>query len=206
MRRQLPIAVAIILSLVFQTKAFADGTVELSLRVGFEPAKVLGLIISSRPPLEKSGVKLSKAQSGEYIVSFGYSDDEAGDDGVATALAVSTEGEIAFADVRSISQPDLDKLYLSIPNCAEEPLPEPDPDVYQNVALLELLFETRSSRREVHRVQVEQLLSGKVLERLQNIEMKLGFSYEVPLSATLPPQTLLDRVQRIRHALSALKG
>lgn len=188
------------------SNAWAEKKVELQLKVPFEPAKVLGLLISSKAPIEKNNPSVTKLPAGGFVVAFSYSDSEVQDDTVATALAISAEGEIAFADVRPLIYPDVDKAYLTMPSCAEEALGEPDPDVYQNIALLELLYETRSSRREVHRVQVEQLLTGQLLERLAKIEAGMGLSYEAPLSAALPPQTLLDRLQKIKHALGVLKG
>ena len=191
--------------LAWWNPTFAQADVELTLRASFEPTRMVGLLISPQKTIERSDVKFRKTDDGTFLVSFAVGAEDLSPETAATALAVSAQGELAFADVRPVSLPGVDKSYLSLPFCEPLPAPVPDPDVFSNVALLDSLHEVRSTRRDVLQLKIQQIMKGDFLERLQAMEQGFGISYTADLSGALPPPELTDRLQRILHALRALK-
>lgn len=75
----------------------------------------------------------------------------------------------------------------------------------QQQGLLESLVQVRSQRQEIAQKKLEQMMSPEQLEKLRRLEEGFGLRYAEPLSASLSPFELVDRLSRLHFALQSFR-
>ena len=75
----------------------------------------------------------------------------------------------------------------------------------QQQGLLESLVEVRKQRQELARKKLQEYLSPEKLKTLSELESGFGLSYPDPLSASMSPYALVDRLFRIKAALGSFR-
>ncbi|MBX7145088.1 MAG: hypothetical protein K1X79_11600 [Oligoflexia bacterium] len=174
-----------------------EGTlrIQLDLQSSFEPSSAVGLLISPDKTIEKLDTKIEKGARGTYVISFDYLPSEAGTGTFASALALSANGDAAFAQVKALQGNELDLALANIPDCSNET--NPGAAIAGQMALLTQLVDIRSKLRTVAVNKLNATLSGDLLDKLRGLEKGFGLARDRELDPSMPALELIDRLSRI---------
>lgn len=169
--------------------------IHLDLQSSFEPTTAVGILIAPNKTIEKLEAKIEKGARGAYVITFDYLPSEIDQNTFASALALSANGEAAFAQVKPVLGNELDLALSNIPDCSSES--NSGAAIAGQLALITQLVEIRTKLRTVGINKVNATLSGELLEKLRGIEKGFGLAREKDLDPSLPALELIDRLSRI---------
>lgn len=164
---------------------------------GREITQAVGLLISPNRTVQKPEVTLSEMKDGHVVASFRYATSEVAEDTVATAVATRSDGSMVFANVRPLVPGSLSSSLLNIKACPSEVV-NIDPSRNE---VLRRLVDVQLKRRELFRQKLSESLTPEMLERLGKLERGFGLERSSPLTASLSPIELIDRLSRIETAI-----
>lgn len=170
----------------------------------FEPASAVGLLISKNGTTERLDATFEKVAENRWAVSFPFRKEELEVDTTASAILVSSDNELAFGNVQRIGKENLSSALLSLPACKNETTL--GSSVAGQFALVESLIGVRSERRTVWKQVLEQELDDDTINKLSQLEVRLGLDRPVAIGREMPPLVLLERLTRIRSAIKQLKA
>jgi hypothetical protein len=179
--------------------------VKVRLEIKPDPTKAVGILLSTTGVQEVSETAINKI--GERLFEISFTVDRAGltQDTVATAMATTAEGTVAFANVTPALLSDTQAITGSVPVCEGE-----DPTsvaVLNQLGPLRQLVDVRTERSKFAREKIRRVLDGSMVSRLSRYEKSFGLDQnKIPLSADLPAEELLDRLSRINFALVEFKA
>ncbi len=169
-----------------------------------EPSKAVGLVMSAGETLQIEDTKIEKVGDKLYDISFSVDSSALSEDSVATAMAFNSNGDVVFANVTPALLSSTASIIASIPDCPPE-----DPSLaiqFNHFGPLQQLVDVRVARAELLRSNIAKELTPDRVQRLTQLEAALGLARPEPLSASLPPSELVDRLSRLDHALKKYKN
>ena len=169
-----------------------------------EPSKAIGIVLSAGEALQINDTTIEKVGDKLYDISFKVDASALSEDSVATAMAFNSNGDVVFANVTPALLSSTAALVASIPNCPPE-----DPSLaiqFNHFGPLQQLVDVRIARAELLRSNITSMLTPELTQRLQQLETALGLSRQEPLSSSLPPAELVDRLSRLDLALKKYKS
>jgi hypothetical protein len=168
--------------------------------VDAEVQTAVGIIISQGETKQVRVANPKARDEHSVVVEVPYSDADRRAGGLATALVSLKNGSVALADVVSLQADFPDNSFKDIPLCdANLKMPVLSESQLGN---LKRLGEIRSQRRAVLQTKMARLLQGTSLEKLRKLERGFGTGTGVPLSPALLPFELVDRLSRLKQAIS----
>lgn len=174
-------------------------TVKVRVESPREPARAIGLIVSSHGAKQISDTIVQKVTDKLFDIVFPVDRKLLDDNSVATAMAISAGGDITFANMTPTLLSNQRAGVTSVPEC---PPIDPTLTVMTNkFGTYQQLVQIREQRAKLARERVRLLLDGDLLEKLQRAEEAFGLIHAEELSVNLPPQELADRLARISYAL-----
>lgn len=190
------------------TASAEQSTIEVVVRTANEPVQVAGLLIGGQSTRTKHDVTYRTAVDGSLIVSVPFSAADVGKDTMASALVRDQSGAIHYGEMRPLFIPALRQSFLSLPQCQDgiSIAPAFREEVYSNEGTLRNLIDIRKAQRDVAQLKLAQELQGDLLEKVTRLEQVFGLSNDQPLSATMPPVLLQDRLNRVLVALKNYQG
>jgi hypothetical protein len=181
-----------------------DLIVQVQVPSAQEPVQATGMILSSGNVEERPVLSLEKIREGLYLASFSYKRSMVTKDSYASAIVTAADGTMAFGDMKSLWSPGSKDSFFTLPLC---PSTQKSIQVDRTkVGPLETLVQYRAERRDTYKREINEILSGDLLESLTKLENATGLSRGTKLSPSLSPQELSDRLARLKIALKALKG
>ena len=199
------LAILGLLSILAATSVFGEAqSVEVSIRHKIEPAKVIGMLISSTRVINKSDIQVRTLGDGTIVVSIPFESGELDDDSVATAMAVTADGAKYFADVKPIVLPSIRKSFLTLPACPESTAITSNLGsayVISGLGYLEQLIANRAKQRIQVQGRIKEMMTEEFLAVLKKGEEVLGLEFSEPLSPDLKPLELEQRLFRLATAL-----
>ena len=174
-------------------------TVNVRVEAKPEPKKAIGMVLSAGRTVEIAETTIKKAGEKLYIISFVVDRNIVRKDSVATAIAFDENGNVSFANVSPELLSDGKTLLSRIPECPPE-----DPSAIVKLdqqGPLQQLVDVRKERAELARLKISRMLDESFLQKLHRFEDAFGLDKSEELSASLPPEVLVDRLSRITHAV-----
>lgn len=174
-------------------------TVNVQVEAKPEPKKAIGMVLSSGRTIEIEETTIKKVGEKLYLISFVVDRNVVRKDSVATAMAFDENGTVYFANVSPELLADNKNLLSRIPECPAE-----DPSAVVKLdqqGPLQKLVDVRTERAELARLKISTLLDEDFLEKLNRFEDAFGLDKSEEITATLPPEVLVDRLSRITHAV-----
>lgn len=191
---------ALIFISIFGSSSFA-ADVPLTIPAGIEPSKVVGIVLSKRGVIEKTGVTVQPQENGSTHLTIPVSRSESESDTLVTAMFETASGEVMFAPLTSLEEEARLKKKDSRKICIT-PMPiAHDETLVSNIGALQSLLEIRKVRRDFVQLEIANKLRGDLLRKLQNLEAGFGLVNGTPLSPDLPPAELTIRLYRILTAI-----
>ncbi len=169
-----------------------------------EPSKAIGIVLSAGETIQVNDTTIEKVGDKLFDISFRVDASALSEDSVATAMAFNSNGDVVFANVTPALLSSTAALVASIPNCPPE-----DPSLaiqFNHFGPLQQLVDVRIARTELLRSNITSMLTPELTQRLTQLETALGLSRQEPLSSSLPPSELVDRLTRLDHALKKYKS
>jgi hypothetical protein len=164
-----------------------------------EPKKAIGVVLSAGRTIEIEDTTIKKIGEKLFLISFVVDRNIVRRDSVATAMAFDENGTVTFANVSPELLSDTKNLLQRIPECPPE-----DPSAIVKLdqrGPLQQLVDVRTERAEIARLKISKLLDEPFLEKLHRFEDAFGLDKSEEISASLPPEVLVDRLSRITHAV-----
>ncbi len=192
------------LSTAFAAPQSGAVVVKVKVEAKPEPSKAIGIVLSAGETLQINDTTIEKVGDKLYDISFKVDASALSEDSVATAMAFNSNGDVVFANVTPALLSSTAALVASIPNCPPE-----DPSLaiqFNHFGPLQQLVDVRIARSELLRSNITALLTPELTQRLTQLETALGLSRQEPLSSSLPPAELVDRLTRLDHALKKYKS
>jgi hypothetical protein len=174
-------------------------TVNVRVEAKPEPKKAVGMVLSAGRTVEIPETTIKKVGEKLYIVSFIVDRNIVRKDSVATAMAFDETGKVSFANVSPELLSDGKTLISRIPECPSE-----DPSAIVKLdqkGPLQQLVDVRNERAELARLKISRMLDESFLTKLHRFEDAFGLDQSEELTASLPPEVLVDRLSRITHAV-----
>jgi hypothetical protein len=175
-------------------------TVNVRVEAKPEPKKAIGMVLSAGRTVEIPETTIKKMGEKLYLITFVVDRNIVRKDSVATAMAFDENGTVSFANVSPELLSESKTLISRIPECPAE-----DPSSVVKLdqqGPLQQLVDVRSERAEIARVKISKMLDEQFLSKLQRFEDAFGLDKSEELSASLPPEALVDRLSRITHAVN----
>jgi hypothetical protein len=157
------------------------------------------MVLSAGRTVEIPETTIKKVGEKLYIVSFIVDRNIVRKDSVATAMAFDETGKVSFANVSPELLSDGKTLISRIPECPSE-----DPSAIVKLdqkGPLQQLVDVRNERAELARLKISRMLDESFLTKLHRFEDAFGLDQSEELTASLPPEVLVDRLSRITHAV-----
>ena len=192
------------LSTAFAAPQSGAVVVKVKVEAKPEPSKAIGIVLSAGETLQINDTTIEKVGDKLYDISFKVDASALSEDSVATAMAFNSNGDVVFANVTPALLSSTAALVASIPNCPPE-----DPSLaiqFNHFGPLQQLVDVRIARAELLRSNITSMLTPELTQRLQQLETALGLSRQEPLSSSLPPAELVDRLSRLDLALKKYKS
>lgn len=192
------------LSTAFAAPQSGAVVVKVKVEAKPEPSKAIGIVLSAGETLQINDTTIEKVGDKLYDISFKVDASALSEDSVATAMAFNSNGDVVFANVTPALLSSTAALVASIPNCPPE-----DPSLaiqFNHFGPLQQLVDVRIARTELLRSNITSMLTPELTQRLQQLETALGLSRQEPLSSSLPPAELVDRLSRLDLALKKYKS
>lgn len=174
-------------------------TVNVRVEAKPEPKKAIGMVLSAGRTVEIPETTIKKVGEKLYLISFIVDRNIVRKDSVATAMAFDENGNVSFANVSPELLSDGKTLISRIPECPSE-----DPSAIVKLdqqGPLQQLVDVRNERAELARLKISRMLDESFLTKLHRFEDAFGLDQSEELSASLPPEVLVDRLSRITHAV-----
>ena len=174
-------------------------TVNVRVEAKPEPKKAVGMVLSAGRTIEIPETTIKKVGEKLYLISFVVDRNIVRKDSVATAMAFDENGNVSFANVSPELLSDGKTLISRIPECPSE-----DPSAIVKLdqqGPLQQLVDVRNERAELARLKISRMLDESFLAKLNRFEDAFGLDKSEELSASLPPEVLVDRLSRITHAM-----
>jgi hypothetical protein len=174
-------------------------TVNVQVEAKPEPKKAIGMVLSSGRTIEIQDTTIKKIGEKLFLISFVVDRNIVRRDSVATAMAFDENGNVSFANVSAELLSDNKNLLSRIPECPAE-----DPSAIVKLdqqGPLQKLVDVRTERAEIARLKISKMLDEEFLDKLHRFEDAFGLDKSEELSASLPPEVLVDRLSRITHAV-----
>lgn len=185
---------------ISETSVFGqDRTIQVNVSGNFRPSASQGFIFVKQKVIPKPVMKVEMLADENMLVSIPYQPQEIEDGAFATAVLFGPQGEVAFGDVKLVTDSASTKSFYSLPDCQEKV--EVPPGLSQQIGLLESLVEIRAARREAHQLRLRKTLDDTFLEKLRRLERGFGLSYSKKLSPDLSAFELVDRLSRLSNAI-----
>lgn len=184
--------------LAFTLPAIAqDRLIRVEVESSFDPKSAIGIVIQDGSSLQRAPQEIERVGAGKYAVSFTVPSANVSSESLATAMLISDSGQIVFGPVTPAipTVPLLKKLEL----CPAEKI-----DLRKMQAQLgeiQPLVQLRAEQRELFKRMVGEKLQGAFLTQLQDLERGFGLENGVPLTADLPPYTLVKRLGALKIAI-----
>ena len=160
----------------------------------------VGIILSQGETKQVRVAAPKQRDEHSVIVEVPYSDADRRAGALATALVSLKNGSVALADVVSLQGDFPDNSFADLPLCdGNMKMPVLAESQLGN---LKRLVEIRSQRRAVLQTKMARLLQGTALEKLRKLERGFGTGTGIPLSPALLPFELVDRLSRLKQAIS----
>lgn len=186
------------MALLFLLPAFGSAepqTISFNIETSIDPIAGVGLLMKQNGVVQKPDVKFSRLEKGLWKASFVIDSAEAEEASFASALLVSSDGDIASSNVKALRE----ALSPSVPKCAPAAAASVPQD--SQVGALQSLVQVRSARRDNAQARVVEMMKGEFLETLRKLEKGFGLSQSKELGPSLPPVELIDRLDRIKNAI-----
>ena len=174
-------------------------TVNVRVEAKPEPKKAIGMVLSAGRTVEIPETTIKKVGEKLYLISFIVDRNIVRKDSVATAMAFDENGNVSFANVSPELLSDGKTLISRIPECPSE-----DPSAIVKLdqqGPLQQLVDVRNERAELARLKISRMLDESFLTKLHRFEDAFGLDQSEELSASRPPEVLVDRLSRITHAV-----
>ena len=174
-------------------------TVNVRVEAKPEPKKAIGMVLSAGRTVEIPETTIKKVGEKLYLISFIVDRNIVRKDSVATAMAFDENGNVSFANVSPELLSDGKTLISRIPECPSE-----DPSAIVKLdqqGPIQQLVDVRNERAELARLKISRMLDESFLTKLHRFEDAFGLDQSEELSASLPPEVLVDRLSRITHAV-----
>ncbi len=175
--------------------------VEVQAKVPFTADAATGLLMSSGKTKRVDQASVRLEPNGYTVVSFTVSPNDALEGAFASAMLSNAQGEVAFADVRTVSAQGSGLSFARLPECAESISTKAFQ--YNQLGLLQSLVNVRTNRRNVEQQKIEKLMQGKFLERLRKLERGFGLGDASDLRADIRSDELVARLARLQYAVQA---
>jgi hypothetical protein len=176
-----------------------DRTIEINVPGNFRPVGSQGILMVKDSIISKPVIKVENLANQNMLVSIPYSPEEIEEGGLATAMLFGPAGEIAFGDVKMITDSASTKSFYSLQTC--NTAPQVPSSLNQQVGLLESLVAIRAARREAHQLRLKQVLNSAFVEKLKRLEKGFGLHYGESISENSNSFVLLDRLSRLSNAI-----
>ncbi|MCO6429894.1 MAG: hypothetical protein J5J00_03460 [Deltaproteobacteria bacterium] len=174
-------------------------TVDVHVPGNFQVHSAVGLIFTQGKTLQKNVEQVDQGDEDTMVVTFSYDASEDGGDSYASAMVISSEGDVRFGDIKLLAGSLTNRSFYSLPDCPPKELSR---SVHQEqTGLIESLVEIRAARREAHQLRIKTVMSGPFLEKLRRLEKGFGFQYNKPLSPNLTAFELMNRLSRLVNAI-----
>jgi hypothetical protein len=181
----------------------APGTpIQISVKVESKPnlVKAVGLIFSTKSSYEVKQTVIKKVGDKLYEISFDVPSSKVSPDSVASAIATDENGAEVFSNVTPAITSSAKDLIASIPEC-------PGEDTSTAVTIstpgaLRQLVDVRSERMDIVRQKLHRAMDNGIREKLNRLEAAFGMSRATELNADLAPPELIDRLMRLKYALT----
>jgi hypothetical protein len=194
--------IAIILLLSGQS--FAENIAKVVVPVDSDVETAVGIILNGATTRQVKVTTPTLRDSHSVVVEIPYTDAERAAGAMASALVSLKNGAIALADVVSLEGDFPDNSFADLPLCNSQlklpPLSE------SQLGNLKRLVEIRSQRRAVLQTKIARLLQGPALEKLRKLERGFGTGSGAPLNPGLMPYELIDRLSRLKQAISTYES
>lgn len=181
-----------------QTDDSAPSELAVTVSAPFEPVDAVGIVLSSSGAEERPVLEFKYLGSGSSVVRFPLKSGDAAQGTFASAMIVSTRGEVAFGDITPVRGQGTHSVF-SLPECPEEKIPSSL--TKEKFGVYEPLVEYRTSRRDLAKVEITRLMDEDTLIRLRKLEDGFGLSRGMPLIPEMPPVELVDRLERLLWAV-----
>lgn len=195
--------ILLFITVLFSASVVAQDQVELLVHTPITPEKAVGMIVTPRGIIEKTGVKVDPVQPGLIKVTLPVAKGENGPESFATSLTITETGDLYFSPLKSISDSKRYKTYLSLPQCThpEDQHSGSDDTLISNLGAVQSLYEIRKVRRDLVQLETAKYLKGDLLQKLQQIEAGFGLGGATPLTPDMNPYELTTRLFRIQTAI-----
>ncbi len=198
------LAGAFVALLMCVSQASADDKAHLIVPVDGEFEAAIGIIVSETETRQVHVAAPTKRDEQSVIVEVPYSSADKKAGALVTALVTLKSGAIALADMVSLRESYPDNAFSELPICDNsQDLP---PLSESQLGNLKRLVEIRSQRRAVLQTKLARLMQGKALEKLRQLEKGFGTGTGVPISPALLPYELIDRLSRLKQAISTYEA
>lgn len=196
--------IAFFLVVTAATAAFAEETARLIVPIDGEFDAAIGIIVSNGETKQVRVAAPQKRDDQSVIVEVPYSSSDKKSGALVTALVTLKSGAIALADMVALQESYPDNAFSDLPMCpTDQDLP---PLSEAQLGNLKRLVEIRSQRRAVLQTKLARLMQGKSLEKLRQLEKGFGTGTGVPISPALLPFELIDRLSRLKQAISTYEA
>lgn len=198
-----PLFALFVAALVSATSLYAE-VAHVVVPVDAEVQSAIGIVLSQGEARQIPVAAPKVRDQHSVIVEVPYKDSDKRSGGLATALVILKNGSVALADVVSLQGDFPDNSFADLPLCDGAvrlpPLSE------SQLGNLKRLVEIRSQRRAVLQTKLARLMQGPALEKLRKLERGFGTGTGVPLSPALLPYELLDRLSRLKQAITTYEA
>lgn len=183
------------------TQAQAADLIEIDVHTSMQPTKAIGLVMTERGTEQRTDAEISwrRANPDTVTVTLPLRRGDRNPGTIISALVSDDAGEVAFGNNKPADVPELSSSIFSLPNC---PGPKMTGAIESQGALLQSLLEVRVARRAKLQSQLNMLLQGDLLARLNKLEHGFGFNHGKTLSGNLPALELEDRLARLVQAIT----
>ena len=173
--------------------------IEINVETRLEPTQAVGIVLSSRGPVQVPGVKTERLAENLLIAKVPLPP-AIDADAMVTVMIVDAQGKTAYGNVRPAK--DVSDSFYNIPMCTPEKVS--NASLQNQMSVLEQLVDVRAQRRGVAQLKVTQILSGDFLGKLRSIERSFGLPNDPELAPNMRPAELNDRLSRLLAAIQTV--
>ncbi len=181
----------------------SDAVITVQLEAKPKPVKATGILFSTTATSEHQNAEIQMIGDKLYSISFRVPKSAIRPDSLASAYGVDENGKVSYASVRPVQSAQAVLDIASIPRCKDANIDQIA--TITNVGTLRQLIDVRMQRIEIIRTKLKQALDGVRIEKMRKFEEAFGLPHNEPLSATLPPLELYERLSRIQASVEKYK-
>lgn len=184
----------IFILLISNTTALLADNIYLSAELNYTPHKAIGIVFNEQETKYYHNAKVNHVQLNNYQVEFEIPASSNKD--YASAIIMSSEGDMTFATVQRLGSRSIN--LLNLPICREKVAG----DFTANASALKELVKIREENKNQKKQLLRKILTPITILKLNKLERSLGFNYPVPIHAEMNPAELAIRMNSI---LSGIK-